>query len=398
MPPPKEYECSEINQMHYIVVGLTVACLGIALSSLGLWLHVRMRDPQFWLRRVLSGRKRRARVDPQPPTQPSKGPRRKAVGPKSPTRKIAPSHSRLIQALKGFPTCGVKRISIKDNKALFSLRDGDLRVVNLAHSRTPCLKIVDKQRGYDVADFGADSESIWAVRGHEMDLVLIQCTENGCSVVLEGSAVPQPVIKSYFAGDLPFVIVCGANKDTSFSVMAHSGNLVKTYSSKQIEINDFAVGGSLVGAASWSAGVQLYFVSTKTLDSDPLKRAVMLPTLAGADAIAIDRTGSKTAIVDKAGRLQTYNTDCYFGEQERARLLQETTVPATTKLLRFSYDSRHLVMACGADIAIRDASTLQIVDEIRDAHTSAIRCLETSQDSNIFVTTCLQGNPRVWRI
>ncbi|KAH0486544.1 MAG: uncharacterized protein KVP18_000316 [Porospora cf. gigantea A] len=359
-----------------------------------------MRDPQFWLRRVLSGRKRSRRAEPQPRVQPPKpqGPRRKAAGPKSPTHKVAPSHPRLIQTLKGFPVCGVKRISLKDDKVLFSLRDGDLRVVNLAHSRTPCLKIVDKQRGYDVADFGSDNETIWAVRGHEMDLVLIQCTENGYSVVLEGSAVPQPVIKSYFAGDLPFVIVCGANKDTSFSVMAHSGNVVKTYSSKQIENNDFAVGGALVGAASWSAGVQMYSVSTKTLDSDPLKRAVMLPTLAGADAIAINRTGSKTAIIDKAGRLQTYNTDCYFGEQERARLLQETTVPTATKLLRFSHDSLHLVMACGADIVIRDASTLQIVDEIRNAHVSAIRCLETSRDSPIFVTTCLQGNPRVWRI
>eukprot|EP00922_Rhytidocystis_sp_ex-Travisia-forbesii_P028855 GHVS01042291.1.p1 GENE.GHVS01042291.1~~GHVS01042291.1.p1 ORF type:complete len:411 (-),score=91.10 GHVS01042291.1:330-1562(-) len=269
-----------------------------------------------------------------------------------------------LSVLKGFAgsiTC-VALHPQQDIVAASCSGDRTVRVVDLSSpaklrdANPPYVRCAIQGDFAAVVDFSHDGTHILAVKDFSRTLLKIKIakdveTGRPMQVVSESTEpLHRNRVRWLSASKGNWVVTCSEEDDTEVKVWSYAGDLLASYTTKQVknfQMSVSPVDGRFIAVAAWSSGVKVMEIVSKASDFRKLDKAMDLKTSKGVKVVGISADNKLAYTVDKGGVHTLWNIDVRYhaGEDPKELLTYEETDPrfANYTSLVFAPDNSRVI-------------------------------------------------------
>eukprot|EP00922_Rhytidocystis_sp_ex-Travisia-forbesii_P049732 GHVS01073996.1.p1 GENE.GHVS01073996.1~~GHVS01073996.1.p1 ORF type:complete len:406 (+),score=53.18 GHVS01073996.1:1231-2448(+) len=260
-------------------------------------------------------------------------------------------------------------------------------------------------------DFSHDGAHILAVKDFSRTLIKLKIAKDAATgrpmnVVSESSnPLHRNRVRWLSASKGNWVVTCSEEDDTEVKIWSHSGNLLASYTTKQVKNFQMAVSpmdGKFIGVAAWAPGVKLMEIVSKASEFSKLDKAMDLKTSKGVKAVCISADNKLAYTVDKGGVHTLWNIDVRYQVHEDPKVLltYEETDPrfSNFSILAFAPDNSRVIGVADNNIKIINPRKPEEFEVIESAHGAVIETIAMTVSGKFFVTGAGDNRPRLWTI
>lgn len=200
-----------------------------------------------------------------------------------------------------------------------------------------------------------------------------------------------------------WIVMASDDDETTLRVYSYGLEELASVDTKQVKVFNLAVSpsdGRFFGAAAWAPGVKVYEIQ-KQKENDrefrQLGRALDLKSDCGVNALAFSYDNRRAVVACKDGTLILWDIDVRYTMSEDPKRLHVRKQEHHYTHLAFVPTGKHVLAVCGKSIDVLDATTLELMDTIVEAHGPApVRSLHVG--SSFALTSAADHKPRVWHL